>query len=85
MTTTTNTERGFTLLEVMVSSVILVPILLAILATRDVVGITVNTNERRADVGDHLRRVARRVRKIARPGLISSAKVCRCWWASPSR
>jgi prepilin-type N-terminal cleavage/methylation domain-containing protein len=69
------TERGFTLLEVMVSSVILVPILLAILATRDVVGITMNTNERRADVGDHLRRVARRVRKIARPGLISSARV----------
>lgn len=72
---TTSTERGFTLLEVMVSSVILVPILLAILATRDVVGITMNTNERRADVGDHLRRVARRVRKIARPGLISSVRV----------
>lgn len=67
-------EQGFTLIEVLVSSVILIPILMAVLATRDVVGTTMNANERRADVGDHLRRVARRVRKIARPGLISSVR-----------
>jgi len=71
----TTTEQGFTLIEVLISSLILVPILLAILATRDLVGSTMNTNERRADVGDHLRRVTRRVRKIARPGLVSSVRV----------
>ena len=68
------TERGFTLVEVVVTSVVLVPILFAILSTRDVVTRTISTNDRRADTSNHVRRVSRRVRQIARPGLLSSVK-----------
>ncbi|MHC4514868.1 MAG: prepilin-type N-terminal cleavage/methylation domain-containing protein, partial [Planctomycetota bacterium] len=69
------TESGFTLVEVLISSVILIPILFAILSTRDVVGTTIAANQRRADAGDQVRRVARRVRQMARPGLASTVRV----------
>ncbi len=70
-----STERGFTLIEVLVSSVILLPILFAVLTTRDLVGSTVAANQRRADTADQVRRVARLVRQMARPALASTVRV----------
>lgn len=61
-----STEGGFTLLEVMITAALLLPILFAIVSTKEVVIKTVSANDRRADAGDQVRRVARRLRQIVR-------------------
>ncbi len=72
---TKSPEHGFTLIEVLISSVIIVPILFAVISTKDVVRNTISANERRADTGDHVRRIARRLRQLVRPGLLSTVKI----------
>ena len=68
-------QSGFTLIEVLIASTILVPILFAIISTQDIVGTTMDANDRRADAGDQARRVARRLRQIVRPALLSTVSV----------
>ena len=72
---TKSSEGGFTLLEVLITSVVIVPILFAVISTKDVVSNTISSNERRADAGDQVRRVARRLRQLLRPTLVSSLGV----------
>lgn len=68
-------ERGVTMIELMIVTVILTPILFAIFSTQKVVSNTVAVNDRRADAADSARNVCRNLRKLIRPGLKSTVRV----------
>jgi type II secretory pathway pseudopilin PulG len=69
-----SSESGFTLVEVLISAAVLLPILLAVISAKEVVSNSIATNERRADTADQVRKVARRLRQIIRAGLFSTIK-----------
>ena len=71
----TSRTSGFTVIEMMIVVVVLVPILLAVLSTSEQLGNTVNTNERNADAFESVRGVAERAGRLLRAAHRSTLRV----------
>ena len=66
---------GFTLIEVLIVTLIFVPILIAISTTTGMVSGTVNANDQAAEVLETLRRSMQRVAQLVRPGVLTTMRV----------
>jgi prepilin-type N-terminal cleavage/methylation domain-containing protein len=72
---TSGASAGFTLVELMVVVVILVPILAVITSTTRVVTRDLDTNDRDADVSEVVRRSLLSITQFVRPGKLSTFRV----------
>lgn len=68
-------ERGFTLIEIIIVSVMMVPVIMAIMGTSRLVRSSIDTNERRASVQQVLRETIERVGTLVRSAVLSTARV----------
>ena len=69
------TDHGFTIVELTIAVTVLVPILLGIVASTQMMNSTMDSNTRAADVSTYTRRMAQRVAKLVRPAQMSSIRV----------
>ncbi len=67
-------QSGFTLIEIIVVSVVLVAMLGAMVSTAGAVQTSVSTNEQSAGVEERLRVISERIRHVLRPASLSSCK-----------
>ena len=65
---------GFTLFEVMIVTIIFLPILVAISMTTGMVSGTINANDQSAEVLESLRRSAQRVAQLLRPASLTTIR-----------
>ena len=63
----TDRQGGFTIIEMMISLSVLIPILMIIGATSSTASRTIETNSRAADVSTACRRMSQRLAKLVRP------------------
>ena len=70
-----STRGGFTLIEVLIVTLIFVPILMAIHTTTAMVSSTVSANDLSAEVLETLRRSMHRVSQLVRPGSLTTVQV----------
>ena len=66
---------GFTLIEVLIASLVSLPILAAIVSTSKVVGSSLQTNVRASDVSEALEATAQRIERLIRPTALSTVEV----------
>ena len=66
---------GFTLLELMIATLIFVPVLVAISATTRTVSGTINANDQSAEVLESLRRSMQRVAQLVRPCSMTTVRL----------
>lgn len=77
MNTTHRTSRtgGYTVVELVLTAVMMVPIMLAVLSISSSVSKSVQTSERAGDVDDQLQRTVAAVERLLRPSLRTSIEV----------
>ena len=66
---------GFTLLEMMIVTLIFVPILLVVSSTTGMVSGTINANDQSAEVLEALRRTMQRLGQLVRSGSMTTIRV----------
>ncbi|MCA8969848.1 MAG: prepilin-type N-terminal cleavage/methylation domain-containing protein [Planctomycetes bacterium] len=67
-------DAGFTMIEILIVAVVLVPILWSVVNTSRVLDNTVNTTDTAASLSENLRTAGQRVARVARSGVLSSCK-----------
>ncbi len=70
-----STCGGFTLIEVLIVTLIFIPIMVAISTTTGMVSSTINANDQSAEVLETLRRSMQRVAQLVRPGSLTTMRV----------
>jgi len=68
-------QRGFTLIEVLITTTVLVVVLIGLGATGGIAARTMHTTDRRADVTERVQKFFQRINSFARSGVLSTYKV----------